>query len=146
MFKGSLSGKGQDNAERIYLKQESDTKSNQTTYAETFKNNRAQYYVRLADRFYNTYRCVVKGEYVDPGDMISLDSEGIEDLKGLRSQLCRIPRVPNNNGLEQIMNKKEMKANDINSPNEGDSVMMTLFTPPVKKARKQLNYRKSGVV
>lgn len=146
MFKGSLSGKGQDNAERIYLKQESDTKSNQTTYAETFKNNRAQYYVRLADRFYNTYRCVVKGEYVDPGDMISLDSEGIEDLKGLRSQLCRIPRVPNNNGLEQIMNKKEMKANDISSPNEGDSVMMTLFTPPVKKARKQLNYRKSGVV
>ena len=146
MFKGSLSGKGQDNAERIYLKQEGDTKANQTTYAETFKNNRAQYYIRLADRFYNTYRCVVKGEYVDPDDMISLDSDGIEDIKSLRSQLCRIPRVPNNNGLEQIMNKKEMKANDINSPNEGDSVMMTLFIPPIKKARKQLNYKRSGVV
>lgn len=144
MFKGSLSGKGQDNAEQIYLKEFGD-KNNSTTYAETFKNNRAQYYVRLADRFYNTYKCVIKGEYVDPDLMISLDSEGIEDIRALRSELCRIPRVLNNNGLEQIMNKKEMAANDIKSPNEGDSVMMTMFTPPVKKKRKNLNYGRSNV-
>jgi len=64
------------------------------TYAETFKNNRAQYYIMLADRFYNTYRCVVRGEYVDPEDMISLNSKGIDNIIDLKSQLCRIPRKP----------------------------------------------------
>ena len=78
--------------------------------------------------------------------MISLDSEGIKNLEMLRSECCRIPRVENGNGLEQIMNKKEMKANDIDSPNMADSLMMTLFVPPLKKKRKKLNYGKSNVV
>jgi len=77
MFKGSLSGKGQDNADKIYQAEYGDKKANPKTYAETFKNNRAQYYVELANRFYNTYRCVERNEYVDPDEMISLDSEGI---------------------------------------------------------------------
>lgn len=145
MFRGSLSGKGQDNAERIYQKEYGDRSVNPKTYAETFKNNRAQYYVDLADRFYNTYRCIVKGEYVDPDEMISLDSDGIENMAALRSELCRIPRKPNPNGLEQIMNKQEMKKLDIQSPNMADSIMMTLFKPPVKKKRKQLNYAPSNV-
>ena len=63
----------------------------------------------LADRCYNTYRCVVKGEYVDPSEMISFDSDGIESIPALRSELCRIPRKNNGNGLQQIMNKQEMK-------------------------------------
>ena len=147
MFKGSLSGKGQDNADKIY-QPEFGTKKESKTYAETFKNNRAQGYITLADKCYNTYRCVVKGEYVDPDEMISFDSDGVEDIKGLRSQLCRIPRIDNNQGLEQLMNKKEMKSNGIDSPNESDSVMMALFTPPhkVKGKKKKLNYRASGVV
>lgn len=146
MFKGSLSGKGQDNADKIYQPEYGEKKGSKT-YAETFKNNRAQGYISLADRCYNTYKCVVKGEYIDPDLMISFDSDGVEDLKGLRSQLCRIPRIDNNNGLEQIMNKKEMKSNGIDSPNEGDSVMMVLFTPPLKskKKKKALNYSKSSV-
>ncbi len=145
MFRGSLSGKGQDNAERIYMREFGD-KATHKTYAETFKNNRAQYYVELADRFYNTYRCVVNGDYIDPDEMISLDSDGIDNMALLRSELCRIPRKPNPNGLEQIMNKQEMKKLDIASPNMADSIMMTLFKPPVKKKRKQLNYGKSNVV
>ena len=148
MFKGSLSGPGQDNADDVY--QDVNDKKDETpkTYAETFKNNRAQYYIELSRLFYNTYRCVVKGEYVDPDDMISFDSDGVEDMQGLRSQLCRIPRIDNNNGLEQIMNKKEMKSNGIDSPNEGDSVMMLVaFTPPHKiKTKKKLNYGVSNVV
>lgn len=138
MFKGSLSGKGQDNAAKIYMNVDGGNK--QRTYAETFKNNRAQYYIDLANRFYNTYRCVIKGEYIDPDQMISLDSDGIEDLVGLRSQLCRIPRKPNPNGLEQIMNKQEMKILKIASPNEGDAVMMTLYSPSIAKKRIKLKY------
>jgi len=100
-------------------------------HAETFYNNRAQYYGMLRDLMYNTYRCVVRGEYVDPIDMISLDSDGIENIKGLRSEVCRVPSKPNNRGLLQIMNKQEMAKLGIKSPNEADSVMMTLFKPKV---------------
>ena len=145
MFKGSLSGKGQDNAESIYQKEYGTKQSNPKTYAETFKNNRAQYYVDLANRFYNTYRCVEKGEYVDPDEMISLDSDGIENMDALRSEVCRIPRKQNPNGLEQIMNKQEMKKLGIDSPNMSDSLMMALFKPPIKKKRKALNYGKANV-
>ena len=145
MFRGSLSGKGQDNAERTYLSDYGD-KNTRKSYAETFKNNRAQYYIQLADRFYNTYKCVVNGEYIDPDEMISLDSDGIKNMALLRSELCRIPRKPNPNGLDQIMNKQEMKKLGIESPNMGDSVMMTMFKPPIKKTRKALNYGKSNVV
>lgn len=145
MFKGSLSGKGQDNAEKLYQKEYGD-KANQLTNAEVFKNNRAQYYIALADRCYNTYRCVFKGEYVDPDEMISFDSEGIESIPALRSELCRIPRRNNSNGLQQIMNKQEMKNQGIDSPGMADSIMMAMFTPPVKKKRKALNYGRSNVV
>lgn len=146
MFRGSLSGKAQDNAERIYQAEYGTRKANPKTYADTFRNNRAQYYVNLADRFYNTYRAVVRGDYVDPDIMISLDSDGIKNMDLLRSECCRIPRVENSNGLEQIMNKKEMKSNGIESPNMADSLMMCLFTPPVKKKRKKLHYESTSLV
>ncbi len=127
MFRGSLSGIGQDDAKKVYQPQYDDHKPK--TYAETFKNNRAQYYTELANRMYGTYRCVVKGEYVDPEDMLSLYTDGIDNVAGLRSELCRIPQIDNSSGLIQIMNKKEMKAKDIESPNQADSIMMCLFKP-----------------
>lgn len=146
MFKGGLSGKGQDNADKIYQAGHGSRQSNPKTYAETFKNNRAQYYIKLADRFYNTYRCVVRGEYIDPDDMISLDSDGIEDMQALRSELCRIPRkTDNDNGLEQLLSKKEMKAMGIDSPNMADPVMMSLFVPPARKKRQKINYPKTSI-
>lgn len=147
MFRGSLSGKGQDNANKVYMPKYGDNEqSKPKTYAETFKNNRAQYYTELATRCYNTYRCVVKGEYVDPDEMISFDSDGIDNMAGLRSEICRIPKKDNPNGLIQIMNKKEMKALGIDSPNEGDSVMMGLFKPTVKAIMEPLNYEPMSIV
>ena len=140
MFRGSLSGKAQDNADKIYMPQHGDKDTKPKTYAETFKNNRAQYYTELANRCYGTYRCVIKGEYVDPDEMISFDSEGIENITNLKSELCRIPKKPNPNGLIQIMNKKEMKSLGIESPNDADSVMMTLFKPAVEEALVTLNF------
>lgn len=148
MFKGSLSGKGQDNGEDIYQEINDTKDENPKTYAETFKNNRAQYYIELANRFYNTYRCVVKGEYIDPDDMISLESDGIKDMLALRSQLCRIPRkIRNTGGLQQIMSKAEMKLNGIESPNEADSVMMCLYKPEIDDGwANTSNYEPVGIV
>ncbi|MCK5021005.1 MAG: phage terminase large subunit [Candidatus Peribacteraceae bacterium] len=135
MFKGSLSGKGQDNAGKQYLPGKDDS-SAKKTYAQTFKNNRSQYYMELATRFHNTYRCVVKNEYVDPDLMISLDSDGIEDMEALRAEVCRIPLKPNPVGLLQIMSKQDMLKIDIPSPNMADSLMMSMWTPPLDEAIK----------
>jgi phage terminase large subunit len=140
MFRGSLSGKGQDQAEAVYMRSEEESKEEQKTYSDTFKNNRAQYYMEMSRRFYNTYRCVVKGDYVAPEDMLSLDSEGIENLQGLRSEVCRIPLKENNTGLYQIMTKVEMKALGIKSPNMSDSIMMSLWGPKAKPRWGKLNY------
>ena len=129
MFSGGLSGSAQDNAEDTY--KPSQGEKDGKTYADTFLNNRSQYYADLSERCYNTYRCVVKGEYVDPEEMISIDSDGIDNLDNLKSEMCRIPKVPNSRGLLQIMSKKDMKVHDIPSPNEADSIMMTLWKPPV---------------
>ncbi len=133
MFRGSLAGAAQDNAGLMYEaagdNESTESKLQPKTYAATFKNNRAQYYNALARRMYNTYRAVEKGDYVDVDDMISLDSEGIESIDGLKSQLCRVPTKPNGNGLIQIMSKQEMKRLDIPSPNEGDCCMMSMFAP-----------------
>jgi phage terminase large subunit len=136
-FRGSLSGIGQDNG---------DKKQGEKTYAETYKNNRAQYYDALAKRCFNTYRAVEKGEYIDPDEMISFDSMGIEDIDRLRSEVCRIPTKPNANGLIQIMSKQDMKKEGIASPNMADAIMMTMITPKPRKQWGKLNYSKVSMV
>lgn len=92
---------------------------------DTFRNKRAQCYWMLRDRFAATYRAVVKGEYVDPDEMISLSSN-IECLDQLRAEVCRVPRKKNSNGYIQIMSKQDMLKQDIASPNMADSLMMTM--------------------
>lgn len=123
MFKGSLSGVAQDNAEEKYMPTDKDDEEPKT-YAETFLNNRSQHGIRLRDKFYNTFRCVVKGEYVDPSEMISIDSDGVEDITKMRSEICCVPKKDNNTGLIQLMSKKDMKAEGIDSPTDFDSLMM----------------------
>ena len=96
---------------------------------DTFRNKRAQYYWMLRDRVHNTYQAVTKNEYKNPDDLISFSST-IPDMQQLRSELCRIPRKYNSNGLIQIMTKQDMKrVLRIESPNIADAVMMSLATP-----------------
>ena len=140
MFRGSLAGSGQDNALSIYMPDIGDRDTKAKSYQETFKNNRAQYYIDLSDKCYNTYRCVVRGEYVDPDSMISFDSDGIENLASLKTQLCRIPKKPHGGGLIQIMSKQDMKKLGIESPNEGDSVMMAQYRPKTASKRVPLRF------
>ncbi len=94
------------------------------TNKETFFNKRAQRIWHIRDRFFNTWLAVEKGVYSDPGQMISISSD-IEDIELLRSEVCRIPRKPNNNGLIQIYPKPEMKTKfKIASPNLFDALTM----------------------
>ncbi len=133
MFRGSLSGIGQDNAKNLYLATGDDKDKDPKTFADTFLNNRAQYYICLRDRFYKTYLAVVKGAYVDPLEMISLASAGIPEMARLRSEITRIPSKANAHGLIQIMGKEEMARLGIKSPNMADSLMMSQFIPPLEE-------------
>lgn len=127
MFRGSGSV---EMPEAIYdWKNRGEGTRNSKTNKETFYNKRAQFAWRLRDRFYNTWRAVVFGEYHNPDDMISLSSN-IKHMDLLRSQVCRIPKVSNNNGKIQIMSKLDMKQKlKIPSPNMFDCMMMSLDIP-----------------
>ncbi|MCK5600580.1 phage terminase large subunit [Candidatus Pacearchaeota archaeon] len=129
LFKGS---EGVEDPNKIYQPNDESDRQKEKTNKESFKNKRAQYYIRLADRFYDTYRAVVKGEYIDPDTMISLSSE-IKDMAGLRSEVCRIPLKDNGSGLIQILSKPEMKKLSIISPNRSDCLMMLMILPKAKK-------------
>jgi phage terminase large subunit len=145
MFRGSLSGIGQDNADDIYLPAD-ETGDKPETYADTFTNNRSQYSILWADKFYNTYLCVVKGKYMNPDDMVSIDSDGVESKDRLRSEVCRIPRKKNNTGLLQIMSKEDMKKLKIESPNMWDTMMMSGYQPPIEEVFEPINYIPAGIV
>ncbi len=104
---------------------------NNKSNKETFYNRRAQFHWRMRDRFYNTYRAVVLGEYINPDDMISISSS-VKDIDVLRSEVCRIPLKGNNNGKIQIMSKIEMRDKlKISSPNMSDSIVMSLDIPDI---------------
>jgi phage terminase large subunit len=122
MYKGSQSPRNPDS---VYEKIGGKVKTN----GETFSNQRAQGYWLLRERMRKTYLAVEKGEYQDPDSLISLSSE-IENISALRSELCRIPKVPNGAGKIQLMKKEDMKKKGIKSPNLADSVMMVMFHEP----------------
>ena len=120
----------------------SDSKTNK----DTFFNKRAQYWWKLRDRFEATYRAVSKGDYINPDELISLSSE-IPTLDQLRSEVCRIPQKRSNNGKIQIMSKIDMakKPYELPSPNMGDALMMSMFSPKaVQKQAVKINFKGWG--
>jgi len=136
MFRGSQEP---EHANESY--EPTDDNKKRKTNKETFLNRRAQYYWRLRDKFFNTYKAVVKGEYVNPDDMISLSSD-IECLDQLRAEVCRIPLKRNNNGKIQIMSKLEMskKPYELPSPNMADSLAISCYVPSVESAPVSINF------
>ena len=124
MFKGSESP---DRPDDIYQPDNRIERSNAKTNAQTFRNKRAQYYWNLRDRFLATFNAVKKGDYIDPETIISISSE-IALIDNLRSEVCRIPKKYNANGLIQIMSKQDMARlkPPIASPNLADSMMMSM--------------------
>lgn len=124
MFKGSESV---DNPNEIYQPNIQIERTNQLTNENMFRNKRAQYYWYLRDRFYYTYLAITRGDYFDPETMISISSE-IDIINRFRSEVCRIPKKYNANGLIQIMSKQDMAKlkPPIKSPNLADCGMMSM--------------------
>lgn len=122
MFKGS---EGVDNPDEIYQPDMQIDRTNAKTNLQTFRNKRAQYYWYLRDRFYNTHIAITRKEYKDPETLISISSE-IDCIDRFRSEVCRIPKKYNANGLIQIMSKEDMSKlkPPIPSPNLSDCGMM----------------------
>lgn len=122
MFKGSNEPRHKD---MIY-----ETVGNERkTHGDTFFNRRAQGYWLLRERMRKTYNAVMLKEYHNPDELISFSSN-IDRLDLLRSELSRLPKKPNGAGRIQLMSKKEMKSNNIPSPNMADAVMMVMFYEP----------------
>ena len=53
------------------------------TNKESLDNKRAQYYMELRRRVWNTYCAVTKDKYTDPDTMISFDTESIDPCRSL---------------------------------------------------------------
>jgi phage terminase large subunit len=129
MFRGSSEVSNPD-AVYNWSNKGAGTRNNKSN-KDTFYNRRAQYHWKMRDRFYNTYRAVVLGEYINPDEMISISSS-VKDIDVLRSEVCRIPLKANNNGKIQIMSKLDMKEKlKISSPNMSDSIVMSLDIPDI---------------
>ncbi|MCJ8336473.1 MAG: terminase large subunit, partial [Epibacterium sp.] len=115
-----------DNPESMFSG-EKDSKKNR----DMFYNKRAQYYTLLSERFRKTYLAVEKKQYIDPDELISIDSNN-ELLGKLRAELCGIPRVPNGVGKVQLMRKADMKKKlNRDSPNMADCLAMAMEIPQV---------------
>jgi phage terminase large subunit len=128
MFKGS---EIPDTPEALFNPSSLTSISNQKTWKEVCRNKRAQYYLKLRERIYNTYRMVKYGDHSDVENLISFDSS-LEYLKQLRSELCRMPIKPNNNGLFELYTKPDMRSKfGLASPNLADSVMMLMRTTSI---------------
>lgn len=140
IFRGSESV---DDPELEYIEADSLDSAKRKTNKDTFYNKRAQFYIKLRDRFYNTWRAVVKGDYVNPDEMISLSSD-IKHLDRLRAEVCRIPLKRNNNGKIQIMSKLDMSKLDIPSPNMADALMMCMFAPKPAAKPMTINFKGWG--
>lgn len=88
-----------------------------------FRNKRAQFYWLLRDRFEATYRAVEHGEYVNPDDMISIDSD-CENIEQLKHELTKIQeKRSGTSSLVQIESKQDMRKRQMRSPNIADALM-----------------------
>jgi len=113
------------------------------TNEQTFKNKRAQFGIKLADRFYNTWLAVVQKKYIDPDTLISLSSD-IKLLDKIRSEVCRIPTVPNGAGKIQLMSKEKLKSEfDMDSPGMYDCLTMGEELPQVQAPPMKLNFKRA---
>jgi len=97
----------------------------QMTWDQVCYNLRAQCYLKIRERIFRTYKAVTEGVMTDPDNLISFSSE-CENLKTLRSELCRMPIKPRSDGRFELYTKKEMREKfKVRSPNCSDVLMMS---------------------
>lgn len=124
-FKGS---QGPDDPKLIYGGT-GDGQENPKTVGDTFVNQRAQFYMDLADAMFKTWLAVTKGRNFPVDELISISSK-IKHKDILRAELCSVPRKFIGSGKVLLLSKPEMILKEIPSPNIADCVMM--LRKPVK--------------
>ncbi len=115
---------------------------------EVFRNRRAQWWWYLRDRFEKTWRAVEKGQYIDPDELISIDSD-IDNLSALKSELSRVQRKRGNHNTQiQIESKDDMRRRGMPSPNLADALVMAFANPPPipKEWQGEINYPRIAIV
>lgn len=113
---------------------------------QVFRNQRAQFWWYIRDRFEKTFRAVEKQEYIDPDELISLDS-GIPDLSKLKAELCRVQRKRGQNSFIQLESKQEMVSRGVKSPNMADALVMCFANPePAKMKRQKMELPRLNIV
>lgn len=117
-----------------------DNSTGNATNKDYFCNRRAQCYWELRQRFYDTFRAITKGEYIDPDRLISISSD-IDCIDALRAEVCRIPLKQNSRYPVQILGKVDMKKLDMPSPNLADSLMMSFDAPNFVNMQNTSNVR-----
>ena len=118
-FKGS---NGAYEPDEVY-QSEHDKEDRPKTNKDTFQNQRAQFYIYLRDKMFNTWLAVEKGRHFPSSELISFSSD-IKHIDLLRSEVCSIPRKYIASGRIQLLTKAEMLTKGITSPNIADCVMM----------------------
>lgn len=114
-----------DHPNAVYEPSGAEVSSKQMTWEQVCKNLRAQCYLKVRSRIYRTYMAIEHGVMSDPDKLISFSSD-CENLKTLRSELCRLPIKPNSGGLFEMYTKKEMREKfKVRSPNCADVLMMS---------------------
>jgi phage terminase large subunit len=98
---------------------------------EVFRNLRAQGYWDLRNRFYQTYRAIHQGIYIDPNLLISIDSS-CEWISELRKELTQIQRKQNTDKIT-IESKQDMKNRGNKSPNIADALMYAMNDAPKER-------------
>lgn len=128
-FKGS---EGPLNPDSVYMPVDEE-QSKPKTNKDTFSNQRAQFYIDLANAMFKTYLAVTKGRYYPVDELISISSK-VKHKAELRAELCSIPRKYIASAKILLMTKKEMLDKGITSPNIADCVMMSR-KPVIKKTK-----------
>jgi len=89
------------------------------TNKDTFVNRRAQSWMNVRDRIEKTYLAVVKKEYQNPDELISISS-GCKYVTELCAELSRPMRVYDGHGRIGVESKLQMKQRGVESPNLAD--------------------------
>jgi hypothetical protein len=95
-----------------------DNKSNK----DTFVNRRAQSWMNVRDKAEKTYLAVIKKEYHNPDELMSISSD-CDELNELCSELSRPMRIYDNNGRIGVESKQQMKKRGVDSPNLADELI-----------------------
>jgi phage terminase large subunit len=132
------------NPTKYYIKADQQKITNE----EFFLNLKSQAWWLVADRFRNTYSAInnggkfdpetglvhcTNGETFEPDDLISISSE-IPNRENLITELSTPKRDFGNNGSVKVESKKDLKAREIDSPNDADSFVMA-YAPKKHKRR-----------